>query len=146
MIREARNSDIEGMAVLCKRFFENTTYPEYMDYSEEATVATLDMLVNSDMGIAVVLEDSEEEVRGVALALVFPASLSKDLTAQELCWWCEVKGEGLGLLTLMEEIAEGKGAKSFMMLSLEHIAPERMDKIYKAKGYALSEHTYIRRL
>jgi len=144
MIRDAVYADIEEMLVLCRHFFDATAYPEYMDFSEEVTRETLQNLIDNELGIALVLDD--DGIKGIITALIFPLYMSGAMTGQELCWWCEEKGKGMLLLTALEREAKRRGAETFMMLSLDQLQPQRLDRLYQAKGYHRSEHTYIRRL
>lgn len=144
MIRPATLSDIDQVLILGRRFFEATEYADFIEFSEDATRATVEHLINDDNGILLVLDDGE--IKGIIGALIYPFYMSGELTGQELFWWCEEAGSGLDMLNALENAAQEAGAKTFTMLSLDKLTPERLDKIYLAKGYTRSEHTYIRRL
>lgn len=144
MIREATCEDMPALLDIAQRFFAETEYSQFTTFSDEATQKTLEHLIEGEDGIILVLDI--DGVKGVVGGLVYPFYMSEDLTGQELFWWCEVKSEGLSLLDAIEEAAKEKGAKTFTMMSLDNLSPERLDKIYLAKGYTRSEHTYIRSL
>lgn len=144
MIRDATKEDIPKLLELGKKFFKATEYASFMPFSEENTINIINELIDGDSGILLVLDNNG--VSGMIGGLVYPFYMSKDLTGQELFWWCEDKGKGLGLLDAIEKQAKEKGAKTFNMMSLDKLTPERLDKIYLSKGYTRSEHTYIRRL
>ena len=144
MIREATQDDIEILLILGKKFFDATEYSRFTSYSVEATKATVKHLIGDDNGILLVLDD--DGVKGMIGALIYPFYMSGDLTGQELFWWCEEKGKGLDLLWALEDKAKDIGVKTFTMLSLDQLTPERLDKIYTSRGYVRSEHTYLREL
>ena len=144
MIREATAEDMPALLDIAERFFAATGYAEFTTYSPNETQKTLEHLIEGEDGIILVLD--LDGVKGVVGGLVYPFYMSGDLTGQELFWWSDVKSEGLSLLDAVEAAAKEKGAKTFTMMSLDNLSPERLDKIYLAKGYTRSEHTYIRSL
>ncbi len=142
MIRDATIEDLPQILLLGEEFYNATIHAELSKFCPETTSKTLEHLISEDTGILVVLDDGE--VRGMAGALLYPAYMTGELTGQELFWWCNKKGKGLGLLDEIERQAEAKGATSFTMLSMDNMTPERLDKIYLGKGYNRSEHTYVK--
>lgn len=144
MIRDAVNEDLTELVVMGERFFAETQYGRLMDYSVEHTMKTLSDLIEGDTGILKVLD--ADGIKGMAGAVIYPFYMTGELTGQELFWWCEEKGKGLDLLAAIESQAKDNGAKSFTMMSLDAIQPERLDRIYTQKGYVRSEHTYIKGL
>lgn len=142
MIRNATMEDLPQILLLGEEFYNSTIHAELSKYCPETTEKTLIHLIEQDAGILVVLDDGE--VRGMAGALLYPAYMTGELTGQELFWWCSKKGKGLRLLDEIEKQAKEKGAKTFTMLSMDNLTPERLDKIYLGKGYNRSEHTYVK--
>ena len=143
MIRAAELSDIESILVLGERFFNKTEYSNHAEFSKETTAETLKHLISDDNGILLVLEN-DGVIVGMVGALLYPFYMTGELTGQELFWWCEDKGKGLSLLTELEQAAKNKGAKTFIMISLNNLAPERLDRLYLKNGYKRAEHTYMR--
>ncbi len=142
MIREALLSDIDVLLDMGRKFFYATQYPRLMDYSEEATINTIKHLIEDESGFLLVNDD--EGVNGMIGAMVYPFYMSGVMTGQELFWWSNRKGAGLGLLTAAEDKAKNLGAKSFAMISLDGLGHERLDKLYHQMGYSRSEHSYIK--
>lgn len=145
MIRDAKLSDIDQILILGKHFYDATEYGELMEFSVDATTKTIEHLINDESGILLVSDD-DGDLKGMASALIYPFYMTAELTGQELFWWCEDKGQGMALLDALEDKAKEKGAKTFSMISLDNLTPERLDKIYLEKGYTRSEHTYIKGL
>lgn len=143
MIRNATKEDVPQILILGEQFYNATIHSEFSPFCPESTAATLNHLIDDENGILVVLDDGE--VKGMAGALLYPNYMTGEKTGQELFWWCSARGKGLGLLDDMESQAKEKGAKSFTMISMDNLFPERLDKIYLGKGYNRSEHTYVKR-
>jgi hypothetical protein len=142
MIRNATKDDLSIILELGEAFYNTTIHSDIESFCPETTEKTLRHLIDDDSGILVVLDD--DGVKGMAGALLYPAYMTGVLTGQELFWWCGQKGKGLGLLDEIERQARDAGATSFVMLSMDNMTPERLDKIYLEKGYNRSEHTYVK--
>jgi hypothetical protein len=142
VIRDATLDDMEDLLFMGERFFTATQYGSFVKYSEDRTRNTLEHLISDDNGILLV----NEKVNGVVGAMVYPFYLADSITGQELFWWCEEKGQGLELLTEVENRAKELGAETFTMVSLDGLGHERLDKIYTESGYIRSEHSYIKGL
>lgn len=89
----------------------------------------------------------EEPGKGAILGLVFPHWWNPSiLVAQELGWWVEPEYRGgtlaIRLLNRFEEAAKAKGASKIMMICLEAVEPDKVEKIYLKKGYAKLERIF----
>jgi len=62
--------------------------------------------------------------------------------AEELCWWAE--RDGMALLKHFETWAEGMGAHKVVMAHLPK--NERLDPIYRRRGYERVDSKYVRAL
>lgn len=145
MIRNATVEDFPQLLILGKEFFDSTIYKDMCKFSAESATKTLHHLVDDKDGILVVSEDVNGVIRGGAGALLYPMYMTGDLGGQELFWWVNKKGEGIGLLDEIEKQAKQKGAKTFTMVSMDNLTPEKLDGIYLSKGYKRSEHFYVKR-
>ena len=76
-----------------------------------------------------------------AICLPHPFN-SNHIQASELFWWSEGR-EGLRLLAALEEYC-AVNAHSLQMITLEAVEPERTGKLYKRRGFAPLEHSYIK--
>jgi len=73
--------------------------------------------------------------RGMLGGLAWPSPWSKDyLIAMESFWWAE-DGQGRALANAFEAWAEAKGAKSLRMGFLYALAPEKVERMLKMRGY-----------
>ncbi len=143
-IRNATKSDIPQLIALGKKFFDASKYSDFTTYSEEVVGSMLENMIDDKNSILIVLEVGK--LQGMLGAIIYPMYMSGELTGQEMFWWCEKRGEGGKLLTAAEDKARELGAKSFTMLSLDQLTPDRLDRIYSSRGYVSSEHSYIRSL
>jgi GNAT superfamily N-acetyltransferase len=88
---------------------------------------------------------------GMIAFIVFPMFMNHShLVAQELFWWVDEDKRGtklgLELLDRAEKEAEKLGAKDMLMLSLNDLNGDKVNKLYESKGYKPREVTYMRAL
>lgn len=91
--------------------------------------------------------DGGDGLAGATGALLHPHYFnSAHLTGQELFWWVdpEHRGQGNALFDALENWVREQGAKSFTMIALEALDPERVGMIYRRRGYRPVEHSYVR--
>ena len=142
MIRLAVESDFPEMVEMGRRFFSASGYSDIMEYDPESVLASLKT-------IPVLLVAEKDRLVGVAGAMVYPFYMNlHHQTAQEVFWWIDPEHRGIGgkLFDALVEEVKKRGAKSLSMIALETLSPERVGEIYKAKGFRLSEHSYIKKL
>ena len=150
MIRQATIDDIPRMLPMSQRFYNASGYSRFVDYSGARVEAMLSGLLETPGGILLV----DSEYRAMMAALVFQTTLGEDLSCQELAWWSEDKGRGLGstitlldeLMDMTETLARDLGAKTMIMMALEHLHPKSVGKMYRRRDYIPTEHTYMRAL
>lgn len=148
MIREATVGDVAAVVIHGREFFIEAGWSDVAEYREEDCASTLRHLVESDTGILLVHE-VDGAVVGMAGGMVSPLYFDfTHLSGQELFWWVrpDQRGAGAALLTALESAARKKGCKSWVMIALDRVQPERTGRIYQRRGYRASEHTYIKRL
>lgn len=150
MIREARLEDIPAMVNMGRDFFCASGYADITVYDAASAEATLRMLIEQESSIAIVAV-ADDKIVGMAAAMTFPLYLNHaHYSGQELFWWLspQYRGTRLGLELIngLESTAKSKGCHSFVMMSLDRSMPERLDRLYRKRGYRRSEHTYIRKL
>ena len=148
-IREAGEADIEGIAFMGARFFDEAQWSDVVEWDHDSVCSTLRMMLSDERGILLVAQRGDELV-GMAGGMVYPLYFNHNhLTGQELFWWVDpaFRGEvGLPLMSKMEERAMSAGAKSWAMIALDKVRPEATGAIYRRRGYRASEHSYIKRL
>lgn len=150
IIREAAEHDIPALLDMGRRFFEVSGYASLTRYDSQSMEGTLRGLICDRNGILLVA-DTGNEIAGMAGGLIYPFYFAHShRTGQELFWWVDPDnhGGGLGprLLERMEQTAKEKGARSFVMGALAAQRPEQTGALYRRRGYAPTEHLYIREL
>jgi GNAT superfamily N-acetyltransferase len=148
-IRAATAEDFERVLVPIRRFHEASGYKEIVEFDEASFRKTYDVLLGKS-GVCLIAE-ADGEVVGVAGAMVYPFYWnSAHMTGQELFWWVnpEHRGSTLGkrMFNALEHWAKEKGCKSFMMICLETLKPEEVEKAYLRAGYRKSERVFIKEL
>lgn len=146
MIREAITEDIPRLVEMGQAFFTDMSMPESITFDGETFSRALEVLIEGDNGAVFVAD--EDEVIGFIGGMVFPLFFNaRHLTGQEMFWWVEEgrrKGAGRDLRIALEEWARGKGAGSFIMVTLESLRPTAVAAIYGRLGYKLTEHHFMR--
>ena len=141
MIRSATLDDVPALLEMGARFHAMSPwsgFPLDRDRLEE----NLRGFIASDHAAILVLDN----LRGAVGVFVAQAYFAAATVAQEMFWYCEAPSQGLALLDAAEAWAKDKGADIMTMIRLEGVENERMDKIYRRRGYAPTEHNYMRAL
>jgi len=145
MIRRATEEDIEFIVEMGRKFYESCGFPSILTFDPEILTGVLHNLIVNDNACILV----DDKLRGMIAGVVYPYYFTGQMSGNEMFWWVEPehrKGLGKKLLDKLEEWAEAKGAVSFTMISLDASNPEKMDKIYRKRGYEPREHHYVRYL
>lgn len=142
IVRDAEIDDFDALQEMGAEFVKAAGQPEV---NPETLLATLSALKES--GILKVAESGS--VVGVAGALVFPHYWNaNELVAQELFWWVDEShrgtSAGIRLLNALEAAAKERGAKKIMMLCLEAINPDKVERLYRKMGYEPQERTFCK--
>jgi len=138
MIREAVEADIPALVAMGERFHALSPVRAAAPYSAERFAATLRGALASDAA-AVFVTDALDAMLGVICS---PVYFSEAVFAQELFWWSEGRA-GMRLLEAAEKWALSKGASAFLMGRVEGVT-ERLDALYRRRGYVATEHQYAR--
>ncbi len=144
MIRPAKLKDIPELLRMGECFFNCSGYKDLTTFDKKDTEKVLRNLIKEGW----VFTDGKHCVIGF---LVFPIFMNnKTLVAQELFWWVDecARKTGVGVEALKRAEAEAKksGATTMMMLSIEDLDGEKVNKLYEKLGYKRREQTYMRRL
>ncbi len=99
--------------------------------------------------IGVWLAEINNEVVGIAGALLYPMYFSPNtLVAQELWWWLapEARGSGAGakMFKQIEDWAKENGAAAIFMIALEDSRAKKMEHLYARAGFRPMERTFIK--
>jgi GNAT superfamily N-acetyltransferase len=149
MMRAATLDDVETVALMGARFFEEAGWADVTTWDHPSICATLRSMIEQESGIVLVVRHHGDIV-GMAGGLVYPAYYNAHhLTGQEMFWWVEPDhraGVGLMLLDALEDQAMMRGAQSWSMIALDKLRPEAIGAIYQRRGYRPSERTFIKSL
>lgn len=139
MVRPATREDIPAILDIGERFHVFSPWRD-LPFSREATAQMLERLMDADEGA--LFYNGHGILGGVVSQIYFGGGL----VAQELFWFAD-KG-GRELLEAFEAWAAEKGATGVLMISLaiDERTDERMDAIYRRRGYALRERNYYKEI
>lgn len=144
MIRLATLDDMPELLRMGKAFFDVSGYGKLTEFNAQDTEIVLLSLIEQDS----LLTDGESGMIGF---LVFPMFMNSSYTlSQELFWWVDEDKRksklGIQLLKAAEKQSKLKGADSMIMLSINDLNGDKVNKIYESLGYKRQEQTYMRAL
>lgn len=123
-------------------------YDSTVPFSSQAFLNYWRYALSTDTGLFIIAEHDGKVVGGVGgVITTFQTSNVRSLV--EMFWWVREDHRGrLGLKLLAEFEREGKkrGAERCLMALMESSEPEKVDKIYRAKGFVPFERHYIKQL
>lgn len=141
IVRDAKETDYPEIIRMGRAFAQAADQP---DVDPDPLISVL-----NDLPILKVVENGE--VCGMAAAVVYPHYWSPDtLVAQELWWWVDETARGsragVMLLEALEESAKVLGASKLMMLALDALNPDGVERLYRRRGYVPQERTFVKEL
>ena len=144
IIRDATIDDFPDLYRMGIAFAAAAEMPEV---DPDTFYRSVEMLISD--GILKVAVNST--ICGGAGALVFPHYWNeKEIVAQELFWWVDENARkssaAIRLLSEMESEAREKGAKSLIMITLDKLTPEVLERLYIRRGYRPQERAFIKEL
>lgn len=144
MIRLATLEDMPELLRMGKAFFDVSGYGELTEFSAQDTEIVLISLIEQES----LLTDGKSGMIGF---LVFPMFMNSSYTlSQELFWWVDDDKRksklGVQLLKAAEKQSKEKGADSMIMLSINDLNGDKVNKLYESLGYKRQEQTYMRAL
>lgn len=147
-VREASISDAKELIEMGQSFFTQSGYEDIFAFDKETFKETVKHLILDTTGTIFVVDDNDKAV-GMAGALLFPFYMNKDvLSCQEIFWWINPENRkglaGMKLLKAVEKWAKDNGAFTFNMMCLEHLEPEKVEKLLTIKGYNKTERHFMR--
>lgn len=148
-IRDATLDDVEVIADLGARFFDEAGWADVAEWDRNSIIATLRHMAEDPHSILLVAI-RKGVIIGMAGGVVFPAYFNANLfMGQELFWWVDPAdrdGAGRALFKAMEEAARDVGAEVWSMIALDKVRWQAVGACYKRRGYRASEHSFIKRL
>ena len=141
MIRPAQVEDLLKIEQLIKEFYDESL----KDYISLDTISIRNTILNFIESHIVLVDD---ELKGIiAGILAYSIFDSKELFAQECIWYvskdCRNK-LGLELLDAFEKKAKDMGAKRIIMIHMDNLNGNLMEKLYEKKGYKRMEYNFIK--
>jgi len=147
MIRKATNEDLPEVLIMLTEFYKESGHNtlgevNYKDLSQFVRILISDHIL--------IVAEKDRELVGVTGAVLSPMYWNVSNTiAQELFWWIAPKhrrgGVGLKLFEGLEEGVKETTAKVLVMASVDRLNGLKVGKFYESQGYAISEHTYVKR-
>lgn len=145
MIRAATPADIPAIVEMGRAFFAESGFGAYTDYDPESFADSARRIINGEVAGSFLIADG-----GMAAAIYYSLYLNKaQKTAQELFWYAvPEKRNGLGreLLGRLEADAKASGIDLFIAASTAGLRDDALNRVYRMRGFAPCEHTYIKRL
>jgi GNAT superfamily N-acetyltransferase len=144
MIRQAVIDDIPRMVGMGAEFHANTRYAGVVPWDDASFAATLDNLMRA--GRAWVYEKNGR-VEGMAGALLHPMFFNaRYLACQELFVWVNPseRGAGMQLFDMLESWAIDQGARIMIIAFVPGLREKALDRLYRARGYALTDSFYTK--
>ena len=148
-IRPADYGDVDAIVELGRAFVSVSDMEALAAFCQESLTGSIHSMVDAPNAILMVAEDAGQIV-GMAGAMIFPAYWNKNIIiGQETFFWVQPDHRGKfggALLAALEDEARVRGARTFLMVSLEALRPEAVGKLYQRRGYAPLEHSYWKAL
>ncbi len=141
MIRRATEADVPALIDMGHRFHALSPWA-HIPVDDDVLRANLFAYLGSAQ-MAIFVTDDLTGMIGAVFAPVFFAS---EYVVQEMFWYCEAPGNGSRLRKAVEEWAAEMGATAISIARLVGLNDERMDAMYRAKGYAPGEIFYYKAL
>lgn len=132
--------DIPALLVMAQAFIEQAYGRASVPYDEASCRDLLTGLIEQEGGILLTNLDRT----GMLGVVVHPWHFNRNIkTATELFWWGK---DALEMHTRAEEMAFELGAATMHMASQEHMRSKALCRLYRMRGYELSENIYIKRI
>ena len=141
---------LEGTLELCEAFHKESAYA--LPYDKEYTTNFLTNAMKQENFLCLLAVDlPTDKPVGMLVAVAVQHPFYPVKVASELSWYVspEYRGQksALEMLRAYEYWAQNVvKADVIQMVSLEHVNPDKLDKVYKHLGYDLKEHTYLKEL
>ena len=142
MIRLATLDDMSELLRMGESFFNAYGYSDITKFNKKDTKDLLGRLIDDGL----LLTDGKTSMLGF---VVFPMFMNNQtIVAQELFWWVDEEsrksGIGIEILKQAEDLAKEYGATVMMMLSINELDGDRVNKLYERLGYKQREQSFMR--
>lgn len=150
MLRIAREQDHKTVVEMSSAFFKDTQYGdlEIDETGHDATVSSF--LHPEDREKICLLYELDGKPVGCIAGQVTPIPFLNRKVASECMWWVhpDYRGTtaGIDLLDAFEYWADLQGANFIQMMCMPDRTGKLLDRLYKKRGYRLTEITYTKEL
>lgn len=151
-LRLATEDDDLRIVEKLKEAQQEGPYKSNQSFSEKRALEVLQHIrrQGKQYGIALLAESPSGEILGLFGAIVTYSSFSLDPLAAEMLWWVSPKARktrlAFTLLDAFEVWADKLGVSKLVLGSMENEHSEAIDRLYKRRGYELTERTYFKEL
>lgn len=150
MIRPASPADIPALVEMGREFHREAGWPERVEFDAASFEETLWKFLRGEADGFLIVAEFDGEAVGMAAMLFFPFIFNAGVTgSQELFWYARPEhrnGAGEALLSAMESIAQARGARTFTMFAVPGLRDAALARLYRRRGYAPAEPSFIRNL
>ncbi len=148
VIEKADIEDIAGIVRLIREFFEESLSVYSLSLDASTIHETVTKYVTDYIGLVARRGD---KIIGTIGGFVMPSIFDKNqLVGQETIWYVtkeERKGSiGIRLIKEFENRCKEQGAHLIVMVHMENLYADVLDKLYKIRGYKLMENQYIKEI
>jgi GNAT superfamily N-acetyltransferase len=148
-IREAAQDDIHDLVEMALSFYNTTHYKTIIEMSIEKVYELFSGLL-LDSNVLLVAERADGRLVGMIGLYIVPFLFAPDkILAHEIVWWVnpDIHGGKIGkqLLADAERACKDKGAGAVQMIALASSPPQAI-ALYKARGYAHTETSFVKEL
>ena len=145
MIYKALIKDVPDIVKLGFEFYEESLKEYGLSFDEATLIKTVTYFVKNS--ITLICIENEKTV-GVISAIVHPSIFDeKEIFAEELMWYVNKENRngraGLELLKEFTNVCKKKGVSKIIMMHMENLNADIMDRLYKKKGYKKMESHFI---
>jgi len=148
VIRPAEVRDMPIVSVLAREFFEASGYGSIAEFDPETIMDRF--LTALDEGLCFVAETGNEVI-GFVIGASCPSIFNRNIRmGVELAWWVKPEHRNspasIKLLKAIENQAKKSGIKTWSMVCLEGMEPEKVESMYLRLGYHRAERKFMRHL
>lgn len=147
MIREATLEDVPALVEMGRYFADRAQIKELGDigFCEQSVGTMIETLIKGNDTVVFV----DTLMRGCIGGGVYPFWMNTaHLASNGLFWWVteEARASTVGrkLWTALEKWSKTKGCTLFQMTCLEGYEPNRIEEMYKRRGYVPLEHVFTK--
>lgn len=149
-IRAATPDDITSIIDMGRAFFDESPFATIAEWDAGSFQATVLSLLSGSVSGNLLVAECDDKLVGMAGYVIFPLYFNMSVfVGQEVFWWCHADyrtGIGGDLMSEMEADAIKGGASLFIQANLAGKRDGAFSRLYRKRGYAPAENTFMRKL